>query len=162
MGADYAPMENFPFLEVFLLLCLSAACNTQGMRFQEPNKVESGGIEGKVFRSDSNAAVSNSYILLENESPTHVEHFDVRTDDKGKYQFKEIPVGNYKLSIYAWCPNKSDVPCQNPGEAKTVDDGMVTVKWQRKSRAFMEIVTIKGFSVGAGRVRVKDFDLFCK
>jgi hypothetical protein len=155
-------MESFPFLEMFLLLCLSAACNIVGTRFQEPDKVESGGIEGKVFRSDSNATVSNSYLLLENESPTHVEHFDVRTNDKGKYQFRAIPVGNYKVSIYAWFPNKSDVPCQNHGGAKTVDDGMVTVEWQRKSQAFMEIVTIKAFSVEAGRARVKDFDLFCK
>jgi|SRR5580700_2378467 hypothetical protein len=155
-------MARFPFLEMFLLLCLSSAWNIEGMRFQEPNKVESGGIEGKVFRSDSNVAVSNSYILLENESPTQVEHFDVRTDDKGKYQFKDIPVGSYKVSIYAWFSNKSDVPCQNPGKAKTVDDGVVTVEWQRKSGAFMEIVTIKGFSVEAGQMRVKNFDLFCK
>lgn len=155
-------MAKFTFLEMLLLLCLSTACNIEGMRFQEPNKVESGGIEGKVFRSDSNVAVFNSYILLENESPTQVEHFDVRTDDNGKYQFKDIPVGNYKVSIYAWFPNKRDVPCRNPGEAKTADDGRVTVEWQRKSRAFMEIVTIKSFSAEAGRVRVKDTDLFCK
>ena len=155
-------MAKFTFSRVLLLLCLSTACNIEGMRFQEPNKVKSGGIEGKVFRSDSDVAVSNSYILLENESPGQLEHFDARADDNGKYQLKDIPVGNYKVSIYAWFPNKSDVPCWNPSEAKTADDGLVTVEWQGKSRAFMEIVTIKTFSAEAGRVRVKDFDLFCK
>jgi len=41
-------------------------------------------IKGKVFRSDSNEAISNSYILLmqEKDSPLRVEHFDVRTDEK--------------------------------------------------------------------------------
>ncbi|SRR6266446_3501125 len=155
-------MAGYLIIEMFLLLCLSTTSNIEVMRLQEPNKVESGGIEGKVFRSDSNETVSNSYILFENESPSRVEHFDFRTDDKGKYLFPDIPAGNYKVSIYAWFPNKINVPCQNPLESKTVDDGRVTVEWQRKSRAFMEIVTIKGFSVEAGRVRVKDFDLFCK
>jgi hypothetical protein len=38
----------------------------EGLKFT-PNKANSSGIKGKVFRSDSNEASSNSYILLETE-----------------------------------------------------------------------------------------------
>jgi hypothetical protein len=40
-----------------------------------------------------------------------------------------------------------------------VDGGDITVEWQRKSQAFMEIVTLKRFSIELGRENVKDFDL---
>jgi hypothetical protein len=60
------------------------------------------------------------------------------------------------VAIYAWFPKRSEVP-QNPIEQKTVGD--ITVEWQWKSHAFMEIVTLKGFSVELGRENVKDFDL---
>jgi len=125
-----------------------------GMRF-----LPSSGIKGKVFRSDSHEAISNSYILLEN---AREGHFDTRTYGNGEYLFVSIPPGNYTVSIYAWFPNKGDVPCQSPLEAKTVDGGKATVEWQWKSRAFMEIVTIKEFSVDSGLQTIKDFDLFCK
>jgi tetratricopeptide (TPR) repeat protein len=123
-----------------------------------PDKVDLS-FRGKVFRSDSNEAISNSYVQLENP---RMGHFDTRTDMKGEYLFTEILPGDYMVSIYAWFRNKSDVPCQNPLESKTVDDGKVTVEWQWKSGAFMEIVTIKGFSVDSGQQRDKDFDLSCK
>ena len=121
-------------------------------------------IKGKVFRSDFNEAISNSYILLmqEKDSPLRVEHFDGRTDEKGDYRFRDIPAGKYTVSIYAWFRDKGNVPCQNPLGAKTVDGGKVTVEWQWKSQAFMEIVTIKEFSVDSGQQKIKDFDLFCK
>jgi len=82
-------------------------------------------IKGKVFRSDFNEAISNSYILLmqEKDSPLRVEHFDGRTDEKGDYRFRDIPAGKYTVSIYAWFRDKGNVPCQNPLGAKTVDGG---------------------------------------
>ena len=131
---------------------------------QEYSKVESGIIKGKVFRSDTNESISNSYILLmqEKESPTQVEHYDLRTDENGDYRFNNIPAGKYTISIYAWFSKKNDVPCQNGSEARTVDNGKVKVEWQHKSEAFMEIVTIKGFSVEGGQEKVKNFDLACK
>jgi hypothetical protein len=90
------------------------------------------------------------------------QHFDLRTDENGEYIFRPIPAGTYTVSVYAWFANKTAVPCQHPQEEKTADDGDVTVEWQYKSRAFMEIVTIKGFVVSAGRRVVKDFDIFCR
>jgi hypothetical protein len=149
-------------LGVLILLCLFATSDIERREHRESKRVDSSGIKGKVFRSDSNEAISNSYILLERDSPARAEHFDVRTNEKGDYQFRDIPVGKYKISIYAWFPNRSSVPCQLPSEAKTVDDGKVSVEWQFKSRAFMEIVTIESFSIDAREERVKDFDLFCK
>jgi hypothetical protein len=115
-------------------------------------------IQGKVFRSDSGEPISNSYILLTSESD-EARHFDTRADEKGEYLFGGIPAGNYTVSIYAWFPTKSEVPCQNPREQKTVDGGDITVEWQWKSRAFMEIVKLKGFSIEFDRENVKDFDL---
>jgi len=56
-------------------------------------------------------------------------------------------------------PKRSEVPRQNPQEQKTADGGDVTVEWQWKSQAFMEIVKLKGLSVELGRENVKDFDL---
>src|SRR5207248_377506 len=70
-------------------------------------------IKGKVFRSDSGEAISNSYILLTSETD-EAKHFDTRTDEKGEYLFGGIPAGNYTVSIYAWFPKRSEVPCQNP------------------------------------------------
>jgi Carboxypeptidase regulatory-like domain len=115
-------------------------------------------IKGKVFRSDSGEAISNSYILLTSEKD-EAKHLDTRTDEKGEYLFGGIPAGNYTVSIYAWFPKRSEVPCQNPLEQKTVGGGDITVEWQWKSQAFMEIVTLERFSIELDRENVKDFDL---
>jgi hypothetical protein len=115
-------------------------------------------LKGKVFRSDSGETISNSYILLTGEKD-EAQHFDTRTDEKGEYLFGGIPAGDYTVAIYAWFPKRSEVPCQNPIEQKAVDGGGITVEWQLKSQAFMEIVKLKGFSVELGRENVKDFDL---
>jgi len=74
-------------LATFILLCLFATSIIEGQH-QEPNKAKSCTIKGKVFRSDSNEAISNSYILLiqEKDSPAQVEHFDgviLRLPDEG-------------------------------------------------------------------------------
>jgi hypothetical protein len=115
-------------------------------------------IKGKVLRSDSGELISNTYILLTRETG-EARHFDTRTDEKGEYLFGGIPAGNYTVSIYAWFPKRSEVPCQNPLEQKTVDGGDITVEWQWKSQAFMEIVKLNGFSIEFDRENVKDFDL---
>jgi hypothetical protein len=115
-------------------------------------------LKGKVFRSDSGEAISNSYILLTSETD-EAGHFDTRTDEKGEYLFGGIPTGDYTVSVYAWFAKRSEVPCQNPLEQKTVDGGDITVEWQWKSQAFMEIVKLKGFSIEFDRENVKDFDL---
>src|SRR2546421_5647052 len=115
-------------------------------------------IKGKVFRSDSGEPISNSYILLTSETDK-ARHFDTRTHEKGEYLFGGIPAGNYTVSIYAWFPKRSEVPCQNPLEQKTVDGGDIAVEWKRKSQAFMEIVKLKDFSIEFDRENVKDFDL---
>jgi|SRR6266850_3886864 len=86
-------------------------------------------------------------------------HFDTETDEKGEYLFGGIPAGNYTMSIYAWFPKRSEVHCQNPHEQKTADGGDITVEWQWKSQAFMEIVTLKRFSIELDQENVKDFDL---
>jgi len=141
------------------LLFLLAVSNSGRAEPQDGNKVGLTTITGKVFRSDSNKAISNSYILLKQND---AQHFDVRTDENGEYIFRAIPAGIYTVSVYAWFANKTDVPCQHPQDEKTADDGDVTVEWQYKSRAFMEIVTIKGFVVSAGQRVVKDFDIYCR
>jgi len=115
-------------------------------------------LKGKVLRSDSGEAISNSYVLVTNEEDEG-KHFDTRTDNNGEYAFIGIPAGHYTVSIYAWFANRSDVPCQNPAEQKTVDGGDITIEWQRKSRAFMEIIKITHFLIEANRENVKDFDL---
>jgi hypothetical protein len=118
--------------------------------------VQVSAVRGRVFRSDSGQAISNSYILLTSEKDG-AKHFDTRTDENGEYWFGGIPAGDYTVAIYAWFPKRSEVPYQNPIEQKTVGD--ITVEWQWKSQAFMEIVTLTGFSVELGRENVKDFDL---
>jgi len=113
-------------------------------------------VKGKVFRSDSGEVISNSYILLTSEKD---DQFDTRTDEKGEYVFGGVPPANYTVSISAWFRKRSEVPCQNPQEQKTADGGDITVEWQWKSQAFMEVVKLKGSSVELGRENVKDFDL---
>lgn len=118
-------------------------------------------IKGKVFRSDSGRAISDSYILLTSEKG-EAKHFYTRTDEKGEYLFGGVPSGDYTVAIYAWFPKRSEVPCQNPIEQKTVDGGDIMVEWQWRSQAFMEIVTLKGFSIELSQENVKDFDLVGK
>src|SRR5437773_8465794 len=125
---------------------------------------ESGTLSGKVFRSDTNVAIDNSYILLmeEKEARAEAKHFDMRTDADGKYRFTNIPAGKYTVSIYSWYRNRLDVPCTDSLDAKTADGGHVTVEWQPKSDAFMEIITIKGFSIETDHDTAKDFDVACR
>jgi hypothetical protein len=149
-------------LMMLMLLSLLAVSNFGRAEPQDVNKVELTTITGKVFRSDSNKAISNSYILLERNSVINAQHFDIRTDENGEYILRAIPAGTYAVSVYAWFANKTDVPCRHPQEEKIADGGDVTVEWQYKSRAFMEIATIKGFVVSAGQRVVKDFDIFCR
>lgn len=127
-----------------------------GLNFVPPGRLAT--VRGKVFRSDSGDAISNSYILLTSEKDD-AKHFDTRTDEEGEYLLGAIPAGNYTVAIYAWFSRRDEVPCQNPLKQKTADGGDIAVEWQWKSRAFMEIVTLKGFSVELGRENIKDFDL---
>jgi hypothetical protein len=69
--------------------------------YQQGSTVESGELSGKVFRSDTNDAITNSYILLmqEKERPAQAEHFDLRTDEHGSYHITNIP----GRQIYCFC-----------------------------------------------------------
>jgi|SRR5919109_67247 hypothetical protein len=127
------------------------------MKFKAVN-FEKSMLRGRVFRSDSGQPISNSYILLANDQDQE-KHFDTRTDEAGNYIFGHVPAGNYTVSIYAWFGRRDEVPCQDPLKQKTADSGDIAVEWQRKSQAFMEIVTLKGFSIELEREDVKDFDL---
>jgi len=48
-------------------------------------------MKGRVFRSDSGEAISNSYILLTGEND-EAKRFNTRTDEKGEYLFGGIPL----------------------------------------------------------------------
>lgn len=153
-------MKHLGMFALLMMFCSFTTGNLE--RQQESSQVESSIVKGKVYRSDTNEPIPNSYILLEKDSPAPFQHFDVRTDENGNYRFDSISAGKYTVSIYAWFRKKSDVPCQNSSEGKTAGDGTVIVGWQRKSDAFIEIVTIKGFSMPRNGEKIKDFDLVCR
>ena len=155
-------MKRIPIAIVFLLLAMSV--NISPRAKAQLATSESGALSGKVFRSDTNVPIDNSYILLMQEKQNRAEakHFDIRTDTDGKYRFTNIPAGKYTVSIYSWYPNRLDVPCTDSLDAKSADEGHVTVEWQRKSDAFMEIITIKGLAIEADRDTTKDFDVLCR
>lgn len=77
-------MEHFSRLMTLMLLSLLAVRNFGRAEPQDRNKVGLTTITGKVFRSDSNKAISNSHILLEQND---AQHFEVRTDENGEYIF---------------------------------------------------------------------------
>jgi len=145
---------------LFLATSLTISLPANAQRFIP----SSGTFSGKVFRSDTNVAISNSYILLMQEKEKRVEaqHFDTRTDADGRYRFTDIPAAKYTVSIYSWYPNRTDAPCAHSANGKTVDGGHVTVEWQRKSNAFMEVVIIKGFVIDRDHGTSKDFDVTCR
>jgi hypothetical protein len=155
-------MKRITIAIIFLLLAVTV--NISPRASMKLATSESGILSGKVFRSDTNGPIDSSYILLmqEKENRAEAEHFDIRTDHDGKYRFTNIPAGKYTVSIYSWYRNRLDVPCTDSLDAKTADEGHVTVEWQRKSDAFMEIVTIKGFSIETDRHTEKDFDVACR
>src|ERR1051325_9926248 len=99
-------MKHLGLFAMFMLLCSFATINLEGQ--QVSSKLESAIIRGKVFRSDTNETIPNSYILLmqEKDSPAQVEHFDLRTDEMGDYRFNNIPSGKYTVFVYAWFPKK--------------------------------------------------------
>lgn len=114
--------------------------------YHRAGTVESGKLSGKVFRSDTNDAITNSYILLMQEKrPAQAQHFDLRTDEHGNYHFTNIPACKYTVSVYAWFRNRADVPCKDPVDSTIDETRRVTLEWQRKSAAFMEILKVKGF-----------------
>ena len=151
-------MNSGPILKLLLLLSFfpQPSWNTKNGH-SEPRT-----IRGKVFRSDSRKPISNSYILFASETAPDRAHFDTRTSEKGQFVLKNIQPGTYTVSIYAWFRDKSDVPCRNSRKGHTADGGDVTVQWQRKSGAFMEIVTLKSVSIGAGPQEIENFDLRCQ
>jgi hypothetical protein len=154
-------MKCVLIMVVFILLAMSLTISAPANAGRFISR--SGTFSGEVFRSDKNVAISNSYILLMQEKEKRVEaqHFDTRTDATGRYRFTDIPAATYTVSIYSWYPNRTDVPCADSTDGKTIDEGHVTVEWQRKSSAFMEIVTIKGFVIDGEHVTSKDFDVAC-
>lgn len=155
-------MKRIPIAIVWLLLTVSV--NISPRAKAQLVTPESGTLSGKVFRSDTNMPINNSYILLRQEKQTRKEakHIDIRTGADGKYRFTNIPAGKYTVAIYSWYRNRLDVPCPDSRDTKTADGGRVTVEWQRKSNAFREIVTIKGFSIAPTRDTTKDFDVSCR
>jgi hypothetical protein len=100
--------------------------------------------------------------MQETEKRVEAQHFDTRTDADGRYRFTDIPAAKYTVSIYSWYPKRTDVPCADSADGKTVDEGHVTVEWQWKSNAFMEIVTIKGLVIDRDHDTSKDFDVACR
>jgi len=151
-------MKRIPIGIVFLLLAMSVNISPRAKAQLTTS------LGGKVFRSDTNMPINNSYILLmqERQNRAEAEHFDIRTGTDGKYRFTNIPAGKYTVSIYSWYRNRLDVPCTDSIDAKTADEGHVTIEWQRKSDAFMEIVTIKGFSIETDRDTERNFDVACR
>ena len=141
---------------------LSVVCPRQAiLRECVTNNLASAGIEGRVFRSDSKEGVSNSYVLLENESSARSGHFDVRTDDRARFDSRTFRLEPTRFPFMHGFHSRMMFLARILAMHKPR-----TMAWwrsrQRKSRAFLQIVTIKGFSVETGWARVKDFDLFCK
>jgi hypothetical protein len=172
-------MKRLPVLATIVLFFVTVVASIEGRHRQNEvvNKLST--LTGRVFRSDTGESIANCFIELARvrdytdwtqitQFPsTGYSHFDLRTDKLGNYAFNNIPIGKYKVSVFAWFPKATNVPCQNPRKAKTADDGTVIVGWQYKSDAFVELVTITGFSLRTDRSQllhetVKDFDLFCK
>jgi hypothetical protein len=150
------------FASIIAMMIICSPLNGFNGRTVKEADVELAAIRGKVFRSDSGKPISNSYVLLASETNPAGEHFDTRTNANGEYVLKGISPGSYTISIYAWFRKKRDVPCQNPQKERTAEGDDVTVEYQRKSGAFMEIITRKRLSIDAGKQKIKNFDLSCK
>ncbi len=157
-------MRKIAVVAAFMELCLLMPINGAEPSKQEPGTLKLSSISGTVFRSDTHATIANAFIQFMQDvtSPAVGDHFDTRTDEHGKYHFSTIPAGKYTVSIYAWFPERNDVPCSMSSEAKTANNGRVKVEWQWKSRAFMEIVVIEGFLLEEGQTSARNFDLVCK
>jgi hypothetical protein len=94
-------MKHIPIAVVLLLLVTIA--NIVSRANAQLAASESATLCGRVFRSDTNVAIGNAYILLmqEKEKRAEAKHFDTRTDNGWKislYEYSRREI--YRINLF--------------------------------------------------------------
>jgi hypothetical protein len=128
----------------------------------------SGKIEGRVFRSDTNASASGVEVeLVDPSAPKERQTIaTAATGPKGQFSFTEVRPGTYRMVVTARYEQQEDLPCMplpptGPGVllARTREGWLVAVG--RTSGGFAEVVTVDEFRVAANAAVKKNVDLRC-
>jgi hypothetical protein len=121
-----------------------------------------GTIEGKVYRSDMMEPIPNATVELHLSKSVVAE---ATTDEQGNYSFSEVkPDTAYLLSVVAIFKNKNASPCIPSSLLAENRDGLLMgVKDNQYTDGSFEVFTTgQAFSVAAGEVVEKNFDMSCK
>lgn len=129
--------------------------------------VGTGSIKGRVFRSDTNAAIVDATVELNDASlapddPTS-EVAEASTNSQGQYQFTGVKSGRYYMSIAARFRNRADMPCDSVGF--TQDGWFAVAGFQESTGMWMVIATgidKDEFTISDGATIQKNIDLRCK
>jgi len=108
---------------VVVIILLLTACGTPANPLPTPTMTPDptkGGIEGKVYRSDTGESIANVSVTL-NDATKEAEDpersvAESTTDQEGRYSFVNIEPGSYTLSVSFIFQNASDSPCQSTTE----------------------------------------------
>ena len=118
--------------------------------------------KGKLFRSDTNAAIADARIILLDDKKTGTKDNSVeaKTNKDGKFLIPAVLGGKYTISIRVVYDREEDVPCQLlMGRLKGEKDSQLLVITEGTKKIYQ--VFIKGFSVKAGKQIEKDLDVSC-
>ena len=162
---------------VAVIILLLTACGTPTMT-PDPTK---GGIEGKVYRSDTGESIANASVTLSdatkeaNDPERSVA--ESTTDQEGRYSFVNIEPGSYTLRVSFIFQNASDSPCESTIERDaqgnvisvgmpiyTREDMLFSASVVDRDDGSLELYvsTMQWSEVAAGDLVKVDIDLYCQ
>jgi hypothetical protein len=148
-------------LNILGVIFLGILCVQTGFS-QDAKSEKVTSFSGKVFRSDTKAAVPDVVIFLLDEKKSEKQNNSVetRTDKKGNFLIENVKPGKYTIIIEATFDREEDVPCQLL--MGKIDEPNSSLIVETKEGKKIEHIYIKGFNFKAGKEIKKEFDLVCK
>jgi hypothetical protein len=131
---------------------------------REAKKEKDASFSGRVFRSDTKAALAKVKVELWDEKKSGKKEDNSQetvTDAEGKFSFATVKPGKYTISIQAPFEPDETVPCQFlMGKIDEPNSTLLVITQDDGKR--VEQVFIKGFNFKEGKEVKKEFDLVCK
>lgn len=169
---------------IVAIILLLTACGTPATPPPTPTSTPDptkGGIEGKVYRSDTGESIAGASVTL-NDATKEAEDPERRiaestTDQEGRYAFVSIEPGSYTLSVSFIFQNASDSPCESTTK-RDAQGNVISVGFPMYTREDMlfgasvvdqddgslelNAFTMLESEVAAGDLVKVDIDLYCQ
>lgn len=121
----------------------------------------SGKLEGRVFRSDTNASATGVDVeLVDRGSPKENQAIAMATTGpKGNFSFTGVRPGTYSMVVTARYHFQRELPCVPSGMLALTRDRWIVAVARTASGGFVEIVTVERFPVAESAAVEKNVDL---